>query len=413
MPLLLLVLFLLLSTAVGIWLSLRQGRHVAVHRDRVPADFTDAVSLDDHRKAADYTQAKQRLAIVGSVWGLAVTLAWLGCGIAGLDRFAASLTTRPLVSGVCVVLTMIVVSAVLDVPLDIAKTFGVESKFGFNRMTPKLFAIDWLKGLVLNLALGAPLIAGLLWLIDEMSGPWWIWAWAGFLLFTGTLMAVYPIWIAPLFNKFKPLPEGEVKDRVEALLARAGYRSGGLFVMDGSKRSAHANAYFTGFGRTKRIVFFDTLLEKLSPAETEAVLAHELGHFRHKDTLRSMARLAAVSLVVFFWLGVAVKEPWFTTWMGLPASDAVAIIVAMICIGPVGLMLAPLTNWMSWQAEWRADAFAARLTGETTQLSQALVKLSRDSASTLTPDPLFARFHYSHPPLPLRLERLRHAEAKG
>jgi STE24 endopeptidase len=221
------------------------------------------------------------------------------------------------------------------------------------------------------------------------------------------MMAIYPVWIAPLFNKFKPLSDGEVKSRIEGLLTKAGYKSGGLFVMDGSKRSNHGNAYFTGFGKTKRIVFFDTLLEKLSADETEAVLAHELGHFKHRDTIRAMFRLAVVSLVVFFWLGVAIKQPWFTAWLALPSSNAVAIVVAMICIEPMGLLFAPLTNWLSWQAEWRADAYAASLTGGVAHLSSALIKLSRDNASTLTPDPLFARFHYSHPPLPLRLSRLR------
>ncbi|PKU22445.1 M48 family metallopeptidase [Telmatospirillum siberiense] len=406
MPLTLLVLLLALSTAIGIWLSFRQGRHVHGRRGAVPADFAGAVSLEDHAKAADYTLAKQKLAIFGALWGLAVTLAWLFFGITALHDLVGQFSATPLWAGTSLILAMIVISGVIDIPLDVVKTFGIETKFGFNRISPRLFAMDWAKGVLLNLLLGTPLIYGLLWLIGGMSGLWWLWAWAGFLIFTGTLMAVYPIWIAPLFNKFKPLPDGEVKTRVETLLAKAGYRSGGLFVMDGSKRSSHANAYFTGFGRTKRIVFFDTLLAKLTPDETEAVLAHELGHFHHRDTIRSIARLAAVSLIVFFWLGVAVKQPWFTAWMGLPASDAVAIIVAMICIGPVGLVFAPLTNWVSWKAEWRADAYAVALTGGGGHLSSALVKLSRDSASTLTPDPLFARFHYSHPPLPLRLARL-------
>lgn len=407
MPLALLVLFVTLSTVIGIWLSLRQSRHVQSRRGAVPADFAGMVSLDDHVKAADYTLAKQKLAIAGALWGQVATLAWLAFGITALYGLVGKFLATPLESGTALILAMILISSVIDIPLDMVKTFGVEAKFGFNRISPRLFVVDLLKGVLLNLLLGAPLILGLLWLIESMSGFWWLWAWAGFLLFTGTLMAIYPIWIAPLFNKFNPMPDGEVKTRVEGLLARAGYRSGGLFVMDGSKRSSHANAYFTGFGRTKRIVFFDTLLEKLTPDETEAVLAHELGHFRHHDTIRSIVRLAAVSLVVFFWLGVAVKQPWFTTWMGLPGSDAVALIVAMICIGPVGLLFAPLTNWVSWKAEWRADAFAATLTGSVTHLTSALIKLSRDSASTLTPDPLFARFHYSHPPLPLRLARLR------
>ncbi len=411
MPVALLTLFLAAATAVGIWLSWRQSRHVRSRRGAVPADFAGAVGLADHAKAADYTVAKQKLAILTALWSLAVTLAWLFFGITALHRLLGAFLVSPVLAGTGLILAMTVISGVVDIPVDLAKTFGVEAKFGFNRISPRLFAMDWAKGMALNLLVSAPLIFGLLWLIGAMSGLWWLWAWAGFLVFTGVLMAVYPIWIAPIFNKFKPLPEGEVKSRVEGLLARAGYRAGGLFVMDGSKRSSHGNAYFTGFGRTKRIVFFDTLLERLSPDETEAVLAHELGHFRHHDTIRSLVRLAGVSLVVFFWLGVAVKQPWFTDWIGLPHADAAAIIVAMICIGPVGLIFAPLTNWLSWQAEWRADSYAAALTGGTSHLASALIKLSRDSASTLTPDPLFARFHYSHPPLPLRLARLRTAAA--
>jgi STE24 endopeptidase len=407
MPVIILSLFLAASTAVGIWLTMRQSRYVRSRRAAVPDDFSDVVRLEDHVKAADYTVAKGNLAILAAVWGLMATLAWLYFGINALHRLVDGWVSRPVLAGACLILAMVLISGIVDIPVDVAKTFGVEAKFGFNRSSPRLFAVDWAKGTILSLLLGAPLASGLLWLIGEMSGRWWLWAWAGFLIFSSAMMAIYPVWIAPLFNKFKPLPDGEVKSRVEGLLAKAGYQSGGLFVMDGSKRSSHGNAYFTGFGRTKRIVFFDTLLQTLSVDETEAVLAHELGHFRNHDMVRSMVRLAVMSLVIFFWLGVAVKEPWFTDWMGLPHADAVAIIVAMICIEPVGLMFAPLMNWMSWQAEWKADAFAATLTGGTRHLSSALIKLSRDSAATLTPDPVFARFHYSHPPLPLRLARLR------
>ncbi|HXP95069.1 MAG TPA: M48 family metallopeptidase [Telmatospirillum sp.] len=407
MPVILLSLFLAATTAVGVWLSVRQSRYVRSRRAAVPDDFADVVSLEDHVKAADYTVAKGDLAVLAAVWGLAVTLAWLYFGITALHRLVEAWISTPVLAGTGLILAMVLISGVVDIPVDVAKTFGVEAKFGFNRSSPRLFVVDWAKGTILSLLVGAPMAAGLLWLIGGMSGRWWLWAWAGFLIFSGAMMVIYPVWIAPIFNKFKPLPDGEVKSRVEGLLAKAGYKSGGLFVMDGSKRSSHGNAYFTGFGQTKRIVFFDTLLETLSVDETEAVLAHELGHFRNHDMVRSMVRLAVISLIIFFWLGVAVKEPWFTDWIGLPHADAVAIIVAMICIEPIGLMFAPLMNWMSWQAEWKADAFAAALTGGSRHLSSALIKLSRDNAATLTPDPLFARFHYSHPPLPLRLARLR------
>lgn len=407
MPLTILSVFLTVSTLVGLWLSLRQIGRVEAGRASVPAEFIESVSFDDHIKAADYTVAKQKLAIVEAFWHLTATLAWLYFGIAVLEGLIGASVATPVLAGTCLILAMSLGSAVIDLPLGLAKTFGVEAKFGFNRSTPKLFALDWVKETALSLALAAPLGYGLLWLVSHLAGLWWLSAWAGFLLFSCTLMVVYPIWIAPLFNKFNPLPEGAARSRIEALLAKAGYKSGGLFVMDGSKRSSHANAYFTGFGQTKRIVFYDTLLEKLSVDEIEAVLAHELGHFKHRDVVWSMVRLAGMSLAVFFWLGVAVNQPWFTVWMGLPPSNAVAIIVAMIGMGPIGLLLAPIANWMSWRAEWRADAFAVSLTGTGEHLSAALVKISKNSASTLTPDPLYARFHYSHPPLPLRLSRLR------
>lgn len=412
MPLLLLSLFLTIATAAGIALSLRQCRHVRAHRATVPAGFAGRISAGEHAKAADYTCARQSLEIVSQVWGLLVTLGWLFAGISLLAGLVARPGLGPILSGALLIAVLSLCSALLDLPMAVLRTFRVEARFGFNRMTAGLFLRDQAKGIALNLILTFPLMLGLLWLTGTMSGLWWLWAWAGFLVVGAAMMAVYPVWIAPLFNKFEPLGEGAVSARVTALLGKAGYRANGLFVMDGSRRSSHANAYFTGFGRSKRIVFFDTLLEKLSVDEVEAVLAHELGHFHHRDILRAMARLALVSLAVFFWLGVAIKEPWFTVWLGLPQQDAVAVVVAMICMEPLGLVAAPLMNALSWRAEWRADAYAVTLTGGGVHLASALVKLSRDSASTLTPDPLYARFHYSHPPLPLRLARLPGADGR-
>jgi STE24 endopeptidase len=404
---------LVASAVLETWLSLRQIRHVSSHKDAVPDAFVGEVDLQDHRRAADYTVVKTRLKIVDSVWRLATTLMWLYFGIGVLQSVVAGAFVSPVLSGSILLVAIAAISSVLDLPLSAVGTFGVEARFGFNRTTPKLFVVDWLKNEAMSLVLAFILSCGLLWVMGNVSGLWWVWGWLGFLVFVSAMMIAYPLWIAPLFNRFSPLPDGELKARVEALLAKAGFASKGFFVMDGSKRSNHGNAYFTGFGKAKRIVFFDTLLETLTIAQTEAVLAHELGHFKHRDILVSLAKMAILSLAAFGWLGIMAKEPWLTASMGLPQTDAVGLVVAMLCLSPVGLLLAPLANWMSTRAESRADAYAATLLGNADDLSSALIRLSRDNASTLTPDPVYVLFHYSHPPVPIRVERLRTAIARS
>ena len=396
-------------TAVEIWLCRRQICCVSLHRDAVPPGYGDAVTPEDHAKAADYTVATMRTKIAGRLIDLPIVLGWLCFGIAAIQRVVDDLAPGPILSGSLLLVTIMAISAVLDLPLSAYRTFVVEARFGFNKMTPRLFVLDWLKSEALSLGFALVLSYPLLWVMANVAGPWWLEAWGGFLLFVAAMMVAYPLLIAPLFNKFTPLTDGDVKACVEALLAKAGFVASGLFVMDGSKRSTHGNAYFTGFGKAKRIVFYDTLLERLTVHEIQAVLAHELGHFKHRDVLVSFARLAVLSLAVFWWLGVAAKAPWLSAALNLPRNDAVGLVVAMICLSPLGVLLAPLVNWFSNRAEIRADRFAAAMTGGGNALSSALLKLSRDNASTLTPDPLYVLFHYSHPPVPIRIERLRGA----
>ncbi|HIJ63274.1 MAG TPA: M48 family metallopeptidase, partial [Rhodospirillaceae bacterium] len=368
-----------------------------------------AVTPADHAKAADYTVATMRAKIAGSLIDLPIMLGWLYFGIGAIQRGVDALVPGPVLSGSVLLVAIMAISAVCELPMSAYRTFVIEARFGFNKMSAKLFLLDWLKSKALSLAIAFVLVSALLWVMAHVAGAWWLEAWGGCMIFVASMMVAYPLLIAPLFNKFTPLADGEVKARVEALLAKAGFVASGLFVMDGSKRSTHGNAYFTGFGKAKRIVFYDTLLERLSVSEIEAVLAHELGHFKHRDILLSFARMAVFSLAVFWWLGVAAKAPWLSAGLGLPQSDAVGLVVAMICLSPVGVLLAPLGNWLSNRAESRADRFAAAMTGGGEALSSALLKLSRDNASTLTPDPVYVLFRYSHPPVPIRIERLRHA----
>jgi len=398
-------------TATDVWLCRRQIRHVSLHRNIVPDEFVELITPGEHARAADYTIATMRAKILGSVLDLPVWLGWLLFGIGAVQRAVDGFVPDPILSGCILLVAIMAVSAVLDLPMSLYRTFVVEAKFGFNKTAARLFVIDWVKSEVISLGLAFALSYALLWLMASQAGPWWLWAWGGFMFFVAAMIVAYPLWIAPLFNRFTPLSDGDLKARVEAMLAKAGFVSNGLFVMDGSKRSAHGNAYFTGFGKAKRIVFFDTLIEKLTVPEIEAVLAHELGHFKHRDMLLSFARMAALSFAVFWWLGVAAKAPWLSAGLGLPRSDAIGLVVAMLCISPMEIFLSPLGNWLSNRAESRADAYAATITGGSETLSSALIKLSRDNASTLTPDPLFVLFRYSHPPVPVRLKRLQAASA--
>jgi STE24 endopeptidase len=398
------------ATIAKLWLAGRHARHVAAHRGCVPAEFAATIPLDAHQKAADYTVAKTRL---GVVWTLAETALLLaltfGGGLQALDGLAAQIAAPGIVRGLVLMALVAAVFFAVELPFGIYRTFVIEQRFGFNRMTPKLFVIDMAKGIALAGALGLPLAALVLWLMGRTGEYWWLYAWAAWVAFNLLLLAVYPTWIAPLFNKFSPLADAEMKARVERLLERCGFHAKSLMVMDGSKRSAHGNAYFTGFGRTKRIVFFDTLLERLTGPEVEAVLAHELGHFKLRHVVKRIAWAFAASAGFLWLLGVLERAPWFYHALGVTTPSTAMALVLFALVVPVFTFLAhPLTSHYSRRHEFEADRYAAEhaAAGE---LVTALVKLYKDNASTLTPDPLHSAFYDSHPPAALRIARLRAA----
>ena len=389
------------------WLLRRQARHVQAHADRVPAAFADRIELEQHRKAADYTQAQIQASRCelgfGAVWLVLLTL---GGGIALLHSLWDGLGWDPIWSGTAVVLSVFLVLGLLDLPYDAWRTFGIEARFGFNRATPAQFARDKLLGALLAVALGGPLVAAVLWVMTAGGDLWWVYAWLIWMGFTLTLSWAYPRVIAPLFNRFTALEAGPVRERLERLLERCGFRSDGMFVMDGSKRSSHGNAYFTGLGRTKRIVFFDTLLNALAPAELEAVLAHELGHFRRRHVAKRLLAIAAITLLGLALLGWLRTQPWFYAGLGVPDATHAAALILFLLVAPVFTQfLRPIGAWLSRRQEFEADAYAAAQ-ADAGALIRALVKLYRDNASTLTPDPIYSAFHHSHPPAPARIAHL-------
>lgn len=390
------------------WLARRQIRHVAAHRDAVPTAFRGKVSLRAHRKAAQYTIARVRADAVEDLYGTALLLAWtVGGGAEWLDRSWRTAGLGPLATGVAFLLSALLIMNVLELPVSVYRSFVLEQRFGFNRTTPGLFAADFVKQLMLALALGAPLAAGALWLMQEAGALWWIYVWGLWVAFSLFLLWAYPTFIAPLFNRFTPLPAGTVRRRIERLLARTGFASRSLYVVDSSKRTTHGNAYFTGFGKAKRIVFFDNLLESLNAAEVEAVLAHELGHFKLRHVLKRMVVLFSLSLVGLAVLGWLVTQPWFYAGLGVSQPSAHAALLLFVLAGPVfTFYLRPLLAAASRRHEYEADRFAAGVSSARA-LASALIKLSRDNASTLTPDPLHSAFYDSHPPVPQRIAQLR------
>jgi STE24 endopeptidase len=403
---------LLVSVLTRLWLSTRQARHVARHRDAVPAQFAERIPLSAHRRAADYTVARVRLGLVETIAGAAmlVALTLLG-GIAWVaDVLRTLLPDAPFWRQVLLVGAVGAIGGAVDLPLAAYRQFGLEKRFGFNRMTPGLFIADLVKGTLLAVALGGPLLIAVLWLMERAGDRWWLWAWAVWVVFNLAVLVLYPTVIAPLFNRFVPLEPGPVRERVERLLARCGFASKGLFVMDGSRRSAHGNAYFTGFGRGKRIVFFDTLLARLDADEIEAVLAHELGHFTHRHILKRIVVSFAMSLAGLWLLGWLSRQPWFYQGLGVTpqpgdALGGIALLLFFLALPVFTFLLQPLGSWMSRRHEFEADAFAARQSNAA-DLSRALVKLYEDNAATLTPDPVHSAFYDSHPPAALRLARL-------
>ncbi|MDP2881354.1 MAG: M48 family metallopeptidase [Azonexus sp.] len=393
--------------AVRLWLKLRHIRFVAAHRNAVPADFAERIALPAHQKAADYTVDRSKTAIVGTLIEAVLLLAFtLGGGLAALHDFW-SLHLDNLAYGLAMIFSVMIISGLIDLPLSLYSQFVIEARHGFNRMTLGLFFTDLLKQTLLGVAIGAPVIAAVLWLMGAMGQYWWLYVWLFWSSFNLLIMFVYPTWIAPLFNKFSPLEDGEMKSRIEALLTRCGFRSSGLFVMDGSKRSSHGNAYFTGFGNNKRIVFFDTLLARLEPPEVEAVLAHELGHFRKKHVVKRMVLMFAGSLAFLWLLGQLIDAPWFYAGLGVPAqSTALALILFFLVMPVFTFLLSPLMSQLSRRHEFEADAYAAQHAAAD-DLIRALVKLYQDNASTLTPDPLHSLFHDSHPPAAQRIAHLQ------
>jgi len=395
------------------WLASRQIRHVARNRDAVPATFAEKVSLQAHRKAADYTVAKTRFGLIELALAGAMLLSWTLLG--GLDALNTTLI-RLLGPGMTQQLALLtafaLISGLIELPLTLYQTFVIEDRFGFNKMTPRLWLADLVKSTLVGVLIGLPIAALILWLMGAAGSLWWLWAWAVWMGFNLLLLMVYPTFIAPLFNKFKPLDDESLKSRVTALMNKCGFAAKGLFVMDGSKRSAHANAYFTGFGAAKRVVFYDTLLAKLSPDEVDAVLAHELGHFKHRHIVKRIVSMFALSLVGFALLGYLSGQTWFYTALGVrpnliagAPNDALALLLFMLVVPVFTQFVSPVFTQISRKHEFEADAFAVAQTSSA-DLSTALLKLYEDNASTLTPDPVYVKFYYSHPPAVERLARM-------
>ncbi len=398
---------LLLAAATRLWLDWRHVSHVRRHHAAVPPEFTAMISLEAHQRAADYTCAKTRFGMIsGAFEVLLVLVLTFGGGLQLLRDFAA-IAPAGVWRGLLLIVLVALVMTLTELPFGLYRTFRIEERFGFNKMTPKLYWIDFAKGLALGAALGLPLVAAIIWLMEKMGAYWWLYAWVVWMVFNLLMLAVYPTWIAPLFNKFTPMDNPELKERIERLLARCGFKVAGLMVMDGSLRSSHGNAYFTGFGKTKRIVFFDTLLERLNPPEVEAVLAHELGHFKLRHVIKRIAWAFAVSFVFLWALGYVMDKPWFYEGLNVSTpSTAMALILFFIVVPNFTFMLQPLSAMYSRKHEFEADHYAAQ-NASAADLVSALTKLYKDNASTLTPDPLYSAFHDSHPPALARIGRLQ------
>ncbi len=405
---------LTLATSAKLWLALRQIRHVAAQRGLVPAEFSGQVSLASHQKAADYNRAKTRLEIVHILLDAGVLLAFtLGGGLQALDDRLGALLAPGLWRGTALILGVVLIASLLEIPLNVYRTFVIEARFGFNKATPTLFVADLLKQTLLALLFGVPLLLSVLWLMAEAGPDWWLYVWLTWMTFNLLVLALYPSFIAPLFNKFTPLGNAALKSRIEQFLQKCGFRAEGLFVMDGSKRSGHGNAYFTGFGKGKRIVFFDTLLAQLDDNEIEAVLAHELGHFKRHHVYKRLAWMFVVSLLFLRLLAWLMDKSWFYQGLNVTSQGtAMALILFFLVIPVFGFLLQPLASLYSRKHEFEADRYAAQQSSAR-HLIQALVKLYRDNASTLTPDPLHSAVYDSHPPAAQRIAQLRNAMHNG
>jgi STE24 endopeptidase len=408
---LLFVALLLVDISIRLWLSTRQIRHVTRNRNRVPAEFSDRIGLASHQRAADYTVARVRLGMVERVFDSAVLvgLTLLG-GLQAIDLFAGRLTDNDFLHQMLLLVITGLLLGALELPFTLWRQFRLEARFGFNRMTPALFVSDMVKGILLTAVIGLPLIAAIIWLMGKAGSLWWIWAWGVWVGFSLLTLLLFPMVIAPLFNKFTPLADQDLSNRIQQLVQRCGFAINGLFVMDGSRRSGHGNAYFTGFGKSRRIVFFDTLLARLNGDEIEAVLAHELGHFARRHITRRILVSFAVALGFFALLGWLAGQPWFYEQLGvLPRldgrNDAMALLLFFLVVPVFTYLFTPIASWYSRRDEFQADDYAARQSSAE-QLVSALVKLYDDNAATLTPDPVHSAFYDSHPPAAVRIRHL-------
>ena len=405
---------LVLGLLTKLYLSSRQIRHVARHRGEVPAPFAGIISTASHQKAADYTITKSRFGMLELAWGTALLLGWTLLG--GIDMLNQAIAGSGLAAWGSLVPQLVLlgafglISGLLDLPFTLYSTFRIEERFGFNKMSFKLWLGDLLKSTLVGVLIGLPIAALILWIMASTGSWWWLWAWGAWMVFNLLILVLYPTVIAPLFNKFQPLEDEALKARVTALMQRCGFAAKGLFVMDGSKRSAHANAYFTGFGAAKRVVFYDTLLKQLSPAEVDAVLAHELGHFKHKHIIKRIVSMFAMSLAGFALLGWLSTQVWFYTGLGVRpnmegGNEALALLLFLLTVPVFSFFISPVFARFSRKHEFEADAYAIAQT-DGKDLQSALLKLYQDNASTLTPDPVFVSFYYSHPPASERLARM-------
>ncbi|MGN6578523.1 MAG: M48 family metallopeptidase [Bordetella sp.] len=436
------VMMLLADLAARMWLSARQMRHVAGHRDQVPAEFADRINLASHQRAADYTRARARLGMLEQIYDAVILLGltlfgglqWLNQavqhvydaaillgltlsgGLQWLNQAVQHISAHALPRQLLLLLAVTAIMGVLDLPFTLWRQFRLEARFGFNRMTPALFVVDAVKGIALGLVLGLPLAAAVLWLMGRAGSIWWLWAWGLWMAFNLLMLFIYPMFIAPLFNKFTPLTDAVLADRIRLLAQRCGFALGGLFVMDGSRRSGHGNAYFTGFGKARRIVFFDTLLARLNADEIEAVLAHELGHFAHGHIVKRIVTSFVLALVFFSMLGWLAQQPWFYAGLGASmrsdgSDDAMALLLFFLALPVFTFFLTPLGSWYSRRNEFEADRYAARQSSAA-QLVSALVQLYDDNAATLTPDPVHSAFYDSHPPASVRIRHLMQAASQ-
>ncbi|MDO9169814.1 MAG: M48 family metallopeptidase [Methylobacter sp.] len=398
---------LTLSFSVQFWLAQRHAAYVARHRFAVPEAFKNTVSLEAHQKAADYTLEKSKLGNIDSIVGVIfLLLLTLGGGINLAFEFWASSIASPLLAGLAAVASVFLFMTLVEIPTSVYQTFVIEEKFGFNKSTPQRFIKDQLLQLALVTVIGMPLLALILWVMDSIGSLWWLWAWGILISFSLLMSWLFPTVIAPLFNKFTPMEDGSLKDRIQGLLSRCGFNSNGIFIMDGSKRSGHGNAYFTGLGNNKRIVFFDTLISSLDDEELEAILAHELGHFKCKHTIKMMVATAIMSLISFAILGWLINQPWFYNGLGVAQpSHAAALLLFMLVSSSFTFFMQPISAYFQRKFEFEADDFASSH-AKAEKLISSLVKLYEENASTLTPDPLYSAFHYSHPPAAIRIANL-------